>query len=43
MGITGGLVVYPLMKLIAGRVHEVPAGMWVLSALSVLFFVFYPY
>jgi AGZA family xanthine/uracil permease-like MFS transporter len=43
MGITGGFVVYPLMKLIAGRVREVPAGMWVLSALSLLFFVFYPY
>jgi xanthine/uracil/vitamin C permease (AzgA family) len=43
MGITGGFVVYPLMKLVAGRVREVPPGFWVLSALSALSFVFYPY
>jgi AGZA family xanthine/uracil permease-like MFS transporter len=43
MGITGGFVVYPLMKLIAGKVREVPSGMWVLSAFSLLFFMIYPY
>jgi hypothetical protein len=31
------------VKLFAGRVREVSAGMWVLGALSALFFVFYPY
>lgn len=43
VGMTAGFVLYPLMKVITGRVREVPKGMWVLSALSVAFFVFYPY
>lgn len=43
VGMTAGFVVYPLVKLLAGRVKEVPAGLWVLSALSLLFFMFYPY
>ena len=43
IGITAGFVTYPLAKLFAGRVREVHAGMWILAALSVLFFVFYPY
>ncbi len=43
VGITAGFVVYPLIKLFSGRVREVSAGMWVLGALSALFFVFYPY
>lgn len=43
VGMTAGFVVYPLVKLLSGRVREVPAGLWVLSALSLLFFIFYPY
>ncbi len=43
VGMTAGFVLYPLMKAISGRVREVPGGMWVLSALSLAFFVFYPY
>ena len=43
IGITGGFVAYPLMKLFAGRVREVAWGMWVLAAMSLLFFIFYPY
>ncbi len=43
IGITGGFVVYPLLKLFAGRPREVRAGMWILATLSALFFVFYPY
>jgi len=43
IGITAGFVVYPLVKLFAGRVREVHAGMWILAALSALFFIFYPY
>ena len=43
VGMTAGFVLYPLMKVISGRVREVPGGMWVLSALSLAFFVFYPY
>jgi adenine/guanine/hypoxanthine permease len=43
IGITAGLVLYPLLKLAAGRAREVRAGLWVLAALSALFFAFYPY
>jgi AGZA family xanthine/uracil permease-like MFS transporter len=43
IGMTAGFVVYPLMKILSGRVREVPSGMWILAALSGLFFVFYPY
>lgn len=43
VGITAGLVLYPLCKLAAGRRREVGAGLWALGLLSLLFFVFYPY
>jgi AGZA family xanthine/uracil permease-like MFS transporter len=43
IGMTAGFVVYPIIKILAGRAREVPAGLWVLGALSLLFFVFYPY
>jgi len=43
IGITAGFVLYPFCKVIAGRVREVRPGLWVLSAISLLFFVFYPY
>jgi len=43
IGMTAGFVVYPLIKTLAGRVREVPAGLWVLGGMSLLFFVFYPY
>jgi len=43
VGITAGLVLYPMFKLIAGRGREVPAGLWALAALSLLFFILYPY
>jgi AGZA family xanthine/uracil permease-like MFS transporter len=43
VGITAGFVVFPLIKLFSGRSNEISAGMWVLGALSALFFVFYPY
>ncbi len=43
IGITAGLVLYPVCKVVAGRGREVRGGLWVLSALSVLFFIFYPY
>lgn len=43
IGITAGFVVYPLMKLLTGRVSEVHPGMWGLFALSLLFYIFYPY
>ena len=43
IGMTAGFVVYPVIKTLSGRVREVPAGLWVLGAMSLLFFVFYPY
>ena len=43
VGITAGFVLYPFFKLITGRRREVPAGLWVLGALSLLFYIFYPY
>ncbi len=43
IGMTAGFVVYPLMKLLSGRIREVPPGLWPLTGLSLLFFIFYPY
>jgi len=43
IGITAGFVLYPFFKLTAGRQREVSPGLWVLSALSLLFYIFYPY
>lgn len=43
VGITAGFVLYPLCKLISGRVREVKPGLWVLALLSLAFFIFYPY
>ena len=43
IGMTAGFVAYPIVKLFAGKVREVNAGMWVLFAFSLAFFIFYPY
>jgi adenine/guanine/hypoxanthine permease len=43
IGMTAGFVAYPLFKVLSGRFSEVTPGLWVLSALSLLFFIFYPY
>lgn len=43
VGITGGLIVYPLLKICTGRVREVPKPLWILSAVSLLFYIVYPY
>ena len=43
IGITGGLVLYPILKVAAGRAGEVRSGLWALAAVSLLFFIFYPY
>jgi len=43
IGITAGFVLYPFCKLLAGRRREVKPGLWLLAALSLLFFIFYPY
>ncbi len=43
VGMTAGLLSYPVLKTLAGKYRDVPAGMWVFAALSLLFYVFYPY
>lgn len=43
IGMTASFVVYPLMKVLAGRAKEVSAGLWVLAVISAVFFVVYPY
>jgi len=43
IGMTAGFVVYPVFKILAGRRKEIKPGMWILAALSLLFYLFYPY
>jgi AGZA family xanthine/uracil permease-like MFS transporter len=43
VGMTAGFILYPFCKLLAGRGREIRSGLWVLFALSLLFYVFYPY
>jgi AGZA family xanthine/uracil permease-like MFS transporter len=43
VGITAGFVLYPLCKLAAGKIRQVKPGMWLLTGLSLLFFILYPY
>lgn len=41
VGMTAGFVLYPFVKIVAGRPREVTLPMWVLSGLSLLFYVFH--
>ena len=43
IGICAGFVLYPICKMVAGKVNQLQPGIWVLTALSLLFFIFYPY
>jgi AGZA family xanthine/uracil permease-like MFS transporter len=43
VGMTAGLLLHPLLKVATGRRREVPAALWVLAALSLLFYLVYPY
>ncbi len=43
VGITAGFVLYPLCKLVSGKHRQLKSGLWVLTVLSLLFFIFYPY
>ena len=43
VGMTAGLLLHPLLKVATGRGREVPAALWVLAALSLLFYLVYPY
>lgn len=43
VGMTAGLLTYPVLKMLSGRVREVRAGMWIFAGLSLAFYIFYPY
>jgi len=43
VGITAGFLLYPFCKSLQGKAREIRSGLWVLAALSLMFFVFYPY
>jgi AGZA family xanthine/uracil permease-like MFS transporter len=43
VGMTAGLLLHPVLKVLSGRGGEVRAPQWVLAALSLLFYVVYPY
>ena len=43
VGMTAGLVLHPLLKLLTGRGREVPVALWLLAAMSLAFYLVYPY
>jgi adenine/guanine/hypoxanthine permease len=43
IGICAGFVLYPICKIVAGKLDQPKPGLWVLTGLSLLFFIFYPY
>ena len=43
VGITAGFILYPFCKLVSGQSRQIKPGLWVLTVLSLLFFIFYPY
>jgi AGZA family xanthine/uracil permease-like MFS transporter len=43
VGMTAGLLAYPILKTMSGRRRDVHPGMWIFAALALLFYVFYPY
>jgi AGZA family xanthine/uracil permease-like MFS transporter len=42
VGMTAGLIAWPLLKVCTGKGREVSGGMWMMALLSLSFFVFYP-
>lgn len=43
VGMTAGLLTYPVLKVLSGRGREVRGGQWVLAALSMTFYLVYPH
>ena len=39
-GLTAGLVLYPVLKLLAGRAREINGGSWVLAGLCLVYYIF---
>ena len=42
IGITTGFIFYVILKTITGRWREVHPGMWILSAISAIYYIFHP-
>jgi adenine/guanine/hypoxanthine permease len=40
IGMTAGLLTWPLLKAMTGRAGEVPAGLWILAFISLLYYTF---
>ncbi|WP_298665627.1 NCS2 family permease [uncultured Methanofollis sp.] len=43
VGLCAGFVLFPLFKIVQGKMEDVKPAAWVLFALCLLFFIFYPY
>ncbi len=43
VGMTAGIITYPVLKALTGRLSEVRPAMWLLAALSLSFYLFYPF
>ncbi len=43
IGMTSSFIIYVIISIFAGKIKQIKPGMWVLSTLSVLFYIFYPY
>jgi len=43
VGVTAGLVTHPVIKILAGRARQVALAQWALAALSLVFYLCYPY
>ena len=43
VGMTAGLLLHPVLKVLTGRGREVPAPMWLLAGMSLVFYLVYPY
>ncbi len=43
IGITSGFIVYVFIKLVSGKRNEIQGGMWILSGLSLIFYIFNPH
>jgi AGZA family xanthine/uracil permease-like MFS transporter len=43
IGICAGFVLYPICKIVSGQARVLKPGLWALTVLSLVFFIFYPY
>jgi AGZA family xanthine/uracil permease-like MFS transporter len=43
IGITAGFIVYVFVKIVSGKIKDISSGMWVLSMLSLIFYIFNPH